>query len=45
MGIAVEMEHTNDPRVAEEIALDHLSEDPRYYSNGRKRGMFPELSQ
>lgn len=43
MGIEVEMEHTNDPKVAEEIALDHLAEDPRYYSRGKQRGMFPEL--
>lgn len=44
MGVEVEMEHTNDPRVAEEIALDHLAEDPRYYSKGRRKGMFPEIS-
>lgn len=30
-GVRVEMEHTSDPRVALEIALDHLSESPRYY--------------
>lgn len=30
-GMRVEMEHTNDPRIALEIALDHLWEDPRYY--------------
>jgi hypothetical protein len=30
-GILVEMEHTNDPRIAEEIAMDHLSENPNYY--------------
>ena len=32
-GIAVEMEHTNDPTTAEEIALDHLSENPKYYTD------------
>ena len=32
MGISVEMEHTNDRKVAKEIAMDHLKEDPRYYS-------------
>ena len=32
IGIAVEMEHTNDPEVAEEIALDHLAELPDYYT-------------
>lgn len=30
-GIRVEMEHTNDPRIALEIAMDHLWEDRRYY--------------
>ena len=30
-GISVELEHTNDVRVAEKIALDHLAEHPRYY--------------
>lgn len=43
LGIQAEMEHTSDPRVAEEIALDHLAEDPHYYSRGRQKGMFPEL--
>jgi hypothetical protein len=32
MGIKVEMEHTTDRKVAEEIAMDHLYEDPKYYS-------------
>lgn len=31
-GIRVELEHTNDPRVAYEIALDHLHEIPDYYT-------------
>jgi hypothetical protein len=30
-GIKIEMEHTDDPAVAEEIALDHLAENPSYY--------------
>lgn len=30
-GIAVELEHTSDEKVAEEIALDHLNELPDYY--------------
>jgi hypothetical protein len=25
------MEHTSDPKIAEEIAMDHLVEDPNYY--------------
>jgi hypothetical protein len=32
MGIKVEMEHTNDPRIALDITIDHLSENPLYYS-------------
>lgn len=31
-GIKVELEHTNDRRIAREIACDHLTEDGRYYS-------------
>jgi len=31
-GRKVEMEHTNNPKVASEIAADHLTEDPNYYS-------------
>jgi hypothetical protein len=31
-GIGVEMEHTTDREVAKEIALDHLFEDPKYYT-------------
>ena len=31
-GVKVEMEHTNDPKVALEIALDHINEDLFYYS-------------
>lgn len=30
-GIKIEMEHTNDERIAEQIALDHLAEIPDYY--------------
>jgi hypothetical protein len=31
-GIKVEMEHTEDPEAAKEIALDHLTEIPDYYT-------------
>tara|TARA_R110000764_G_scaffold86464_5_gene167177 strand:+ start:93 stop:347 length:255 start_codon:yes stop_codon:yes gene_type:complete len=31
-GQRVEMEHTDDSQTAREIALDHLVEDPRYYT-------------
>lgn len=32
MGLEVEMEHTDDPKVALEIAIDHLTEMPDYYT-------------
>jgi hypothetical protein len=32
MGIEVEMEHTNNKKVAIEIVKDHLTEDPEYYT-------------
>lgn len=35
-GIAVEMEHTDDPMLAEEIAIDHLTEFPNYYEELEK---------
>lgn len=31
-GIKVEMEHTTNREIAKEIALDHLYEDPKYYT-------------
>ena len=30
-GTKVELEHTSDKKIAQEIAMDHLMEDPRYY--------------
>lgn len=36
MGIKVEMEHTSDPKIALEIAMDHLTEDPKYYTKLKK---------
>ena len=36
MGIDVEMEHTKSRSVAREIAMDHLKEDPRYYTKLKK---------
>ena len=32
MGMRVEMEHTDDPMYALEITIDHLTEDPEYYT-------------
>jgi hypothetical protein len=36
MGVKVEMEHTEDKSKAKEIAMDHLYEDPNYYSKLKK---------
>lgn len=36
MGIKTEQEHTSNIEVAKEIALDHLKEDPKYYSKLHK---------
>lgn len=35
-GIKVELEHTNDKKIATEIAMDHLWEDPSYYKKLHK---------
>ena len=35
-GTKVEMEHTSDKEVAREIAMDHLEEDPSYYTKLEK---------
>jgi hypothetical protein len=32
MGIKVEREHSDNPKVQKEIAMDHLTEHPLYYS-------------
>jgi Protein of unknown function (DUF5661) len=36
MGIEVEMEHTTNPKIAEIIAKQHLSENPKYYTKLKK---------
>jgi hypothetical protein len=35
-GLKVELEHTDDKSIAKEIVLDHLSEDPHYYTKLKK---------
>jgi len=35
-GINVELEHTSDKNLAKEIALDHLTEMPNYYTELQK---------
>jgi hypothetical protein len=39
IGTKVEMEHTRNRRLAREIAMDHLVEDPRYYDKLVKAGL------
>jgi uncharacterized protein with GYD domain len=39
MGIKVEMEHTDDPEKAKKIALDHLAENPFYYTQLKLSGV------
>lgn len=38
-GIGVELEHTDDREEATKIALQHLAEDPLYYSKLLKAGL------
>lgn len=45
MGIKVEMEHTKDPEKALDIAMDHLSEDPFYYTKLKMAGLADELEK
>jgi hypothetical protein len=39
IGIEVEKEHTDDEKLAEKIARDHLAEDPHYYTKLKKAGL------
>lgn len=39
MGIKHEMEHTKSASIAQEIALDHLAENPKYYSDLNQSGI------
>ena len=43
IGVQVEMEHTNDPEIAKEIAMDHLTEDPEYYTKFVNAGLAKEF--
>lgn len=42
VGRQVEMEHTNNPKIAEQIALDHLAEHDDYYSRLVEAGLVDE---
>jgi hypothetical protein len=39
IGTEHEMEHTSDPDIAREIAMDHLDEDPQYYVKLERAGL------
>lgn len=53
-GIEIEYEHSKDPKIALEIAMDHLTENPKYYDyleemenkmeDASKEEVKPELS-
>lgn len=43
IGVQIEMEHTNDPDIATEIALDHLKENPEYYTKLVAAGLADEF--
>ena len=42
VGIMVELEHTKDPKIAERIAIDHIHEDPLYYTKLINAGLVDE---
>ena len=42
VGIAVEMEHTKDPKEAEKIAMDHIKETADYYTRLYKARVIDE---
>jgi len=42
-GIQIEMEHTNDAEIAKSIAMDHLTEDPKYYTKLVNAGLAKEF--
>lgn len=39
MGTKIEHEHTKDDALARKIAMDHLAEDPHYYTKLKKAGL------
>ena len=50
VGLAVELEHTTDPAIACEIAMDHLAKNPSHYAKAvhnprRKRNPAPVSRQ
>jgi len=45
LGIKTEMEHTDNKKQAKEIAMDHLSEDPKYYTKLKKAKLEEAISK
>ena len=43
LGVQIEMEHTNNEKIATEIALDHLTEDGQYYQKLIAAGLAKEF--
>ena len=43
IGIPTEHEHTKNNKLAKEIALDHLEENPNYYSKLDKAGLVDDV--
>jgi hypothetical protein len=43
LGVQIESEHTDDVDVSTEIAMDHLTEDPKYYSKLVTAGLSDEF--
>lgn len=44
-GTKIEHEHTQDDRLARKIAMDHLAEDPHYYSKLKAAGLEDEVEE
>lgn len=42
LGLAAEMEHTDDINIAAVIVKDHLTEDPKYYTKLKTVGLEQE---
>jgi hypothetical protein len=40
VGMAVESEHSSDLTVQKALVLQHLAKNPKYYSEGMKKGLF-----
>ena len=45
MGLKVETEHSDDPKITLAITLDHLTENPKYYTILKNAGLADELDE